>query len=89
MIEKLISLVIVVALGHWYWSNYIQASDQSDYGQELLENAENMKKCMRAENYKVGTTGQASGIPEQTCAEHYNLYRGDDGQWHSYSSNRP
>ena len=88
MLSRFITIVALVAVAYWYWSDNIQGGGTSNYGQEVLDNAENMKKCIHAENYKVGATGQGASDPEQMCAERYNLYLGDDGKWHSYDSVR-
>lgn len=87
MLGRLITLVLVVGLGYWYWSGPYQARVNPSYEQRLQDNAEKMRLCIRSENYRVGATGMGTGSAEDNCAKQHNLYR-DKGQWYSYDDVR-
>jgi hypothetical protein len=84
---RIITLAMIIAAGYWYWSGPYQSRQNPDYQQKLEANAEKMRECIRARNYKLGATGVSEGDPEQVCAKKLNLYR-HDGQWHSYDDVR-
>jgi hypothetical protein len=87
MLGKLLMYFAVAAAAYWYWTGPYQDGKMSDYGKELQENDKKMALCIRAKNYNLGATGNVGGVPEEVCAEQYNLYL-KDGQWHSYNSVR-
>jgi hypothetical protein len=84
---KMIMYFAIAAAAYWYWSGPYQDGKLSGYDKELQENNEKMALCIRAKNYNSGATGNVSGVPEEVCAEEYNLYL-KDGQWHGYNSVR-
>jgi hypothetical protein len=83
--KQLFSTLILLAAGWWTWNGPIhdwRHAPQSDA--ELLQaNEQNMARCLRAEEYITGATGQSNGDPEVRCARKYNLYR-HEGRWYSY-----
>lgn len=88
MFGRLIPLLLVGAAAYWYWTGPYQESKNPSYEQKLRQNEENLGRCMRAESYAAGATGEVRRDPEIHCAEQYNLYR-EDGRWHSYDDVRP
>ena len=87
MLRKILPLLIIAAAGYWYWTGPYKAGYQPSYEEKLQANAENMQKCTRGLAYKSGSTGQATGDPEEVCAQQYNLYQ-YEGQWYSYDDVR-
>ncbi len=88
MFGRLLTLALLVGIGYWYWSGPYQARVNPDYEQKLEQNAETMRLCIRGRNYKSGSTGMSDGDPEELCAREHNLYRHEDGRWHSYDDVR-
>ena len=87
MLGKMIMYFTIVAAAYWYWTGPYQDGRVSGYDREIQENNEKMALCIRARNYNAGATGNVGGIPEESCADEYNLYK-KDGQWHKYDSVR-
>ena len=87
MFGKLLVYFAVAGAAYWYWAGPYQDGKMSGYDKELQKNDEKMALCIRAKNYNAGATGNVGGIPEDVCAEEYNLYP-KNGQWHSYNSVR-
>ena len=88
MFSRLLTFAIIAAAGYWYYTGPYQSSQNPSYAQKLVENEENMRVCVRGKNYNSGATGVSSGDPETQCAQRFNLYKGDDGKWHSYEDER-
>jgi hypothetical protein len=82
MIGRLLTLAILLAAGYWYWSGPYQQQRNPDAQQQLEKAIEDMRECIRGQNYKAGATGVSEGNPEQICAEKYKLYL-YEGEWRS------
>ena len=87
MIGRLFTLAVIIGAGYWYWSGPYQARVNPSYEQKLDRYAEQMRECIRGENYKAGSTGGSTADPETECAQRLNLYR-HEGRWHSYDDVR-
>ena len=82
MIGRLLTIVILVGAGYWYWSGPYQRTHNPDADEQLREAIEGMRECIRGQNYKAGATGVSEGDPEQICADKFNLYL-YEGEWRS------
>ena len=89
MILRLVSVAIIVYAAYWYWSGPYQARVNPTYEQKLQTYQKQMSDCIRGMNYRQEAGGVNDGIPEEVCAKRYNVYRADDGRWHSYDDARP
>ncbi len=87
MFQRILVLVIVAAVGYWYWSGPYQERVNPTYAQKLHKNAEAMRDCMYRKNYAASRTMKSAGDLEETCSEELRLYL-SDGQWHSYDDVR-
>ncbi len=84
MLERILTLAILAGGGYWYWTGPYQAQTNPNYAQRQDTLQEDMKTCIHSMNYRQGAGANVRGIPEEVCAEKYNLYMGDDGRWHSF-----
>jgi hypothetical protein len=82
VIGRLLTIVILVGAGYWYWSGPYQRTHNPDADEQLREAIEGMRECIRGQNYKAGATGVSEGDPEQICADKFNLYL-YEGEWRS------
>jgi hypothetical protein len=82
MIRNLITLAVVAALGAWYYKGPYQDRVNPGYDRQLQANAEQMRLCLRGEDYKANATGQGSGDPILRCARRHKLFL-VDGNWHN------
>jgi hypothetical protein len=87
MLNRLFVFVVIIAAAYWYWAGPYQQRTAPDYAEQLRQNAEKMRQCIRGANFKAEATGISDGIPEKQCAQRYNLYF-EDGNWHSYDAAR-
>ena len=85
MLGRLLSIAVLVAAAYWYWSGPYQQQRNPDAAQQLKIDLENMRQCVRGQNYKVGATGVGDGNPEEICAQRFNLYY-YEGEWRSKNS---
>jgi len=83
MIRSLITLVIIIAVGYWYWSGPYQQKHHPSYRQKLDANAEAMRMCLYGKAYAAGSGKNIVGDPEQLCAKKLNFYQ-ENGEWHDY-----
>jgi hypothetical protein len=90
MLQRLITLAVLIGAAYWYWSGPYQDKIDPSYEAILEQNRQLMAKCIRGASYKQGATGAGtgSGRAKKECAEKYNLYE-QDGHWHSYNIPRP
>lgn len=83
--KQWLGAVGLLAAGWWAWNGPIhdwRHAPQSEA--ELLQaNEQNMARCLRAEEYAYGATGQSKGDPEEICARKYKLYR-HEGRWYRH-----
>ena len=82
MFGRLLIIAILLALGYWYWSGPYQQQRNPGPEHKLKQSIEQMRECVRGQNYRLGATGVGEGDPEQVCAEKFNLYL-YEGEWHS------
>jgi hypothetical protein len=88
MLGRLFTIIVLVGAAYWYWTGPYQAANNPTYEQQLQQNAEDMKLCIRTMSFKAGATGEGTDNPEVVCAQKFNVYR-HEGQWHSYDGVRP
>jgi hypothetical protein len=88
MLQRILTLAIVAALGYWYWSGPYKERVNPSYEQKLRHNAKAMRDCIYRKNYAANRTTSIVGDLQETCMQELNLYQSDDGQWHSYDDVR-
>ena len=89
MLERLLTFAIIAGGVYWYWTGPYQEKNNPNYSQRLEVYQKDMATCMRSMNYRQGAGANVKGIPEEVCAEKYNLYMNDDGRWHPYDEASP
>jgi len=87
MLERLLTLAIIVGAGYWYWSGPYQERAHPNKDQKLQKITEDMQECMKTKNYAAGRNLKHAGDVETICAQQLNLYF-EDGQWYSYDDVR-
>jgi hypothetical protein len=88
MIERIVTVVILLGAAYWYWSGPYQERVNPTYGQKLAKNARDMEECKERKSYAAGRMVSAAGNVEEICARQLNLYF-ENGNWHSYEDSRP
>lgn len=88
MLSRIITLAVIIGAGWWYYTGPWQAQRNPDYETRKARLQEDIKNCILAKERKISMTGQFDGVPEEVCAEQFNAYRADSGEWYSYDEPR-
>ena len=62
MFRNLFTLLVVGALGYWYYTGPFHDQANPSQASQLKDNAKKMELCLRAEAYARGTTGEGSRV---------------------------
>jgi hypothetical protein len=88
---KLVVFLGLIALAYWYWSGPYQKSTEELEAEQAVDYAAVMQQCVNQEQRMqsagalggIGDAGSEGADAERLCAKKNNLYKGDDGNWHS------
>lgn len=88
---RLIVIALILALAYWFWNGPYQDMTTESYQEHLQKNAQLIRHCLSAKDYRAGATGEPMGTAAEQqaqCAQKHKLYQ-YKGQWYDLGGKRP